>query len=49
MSGALTRQAPPAAVSPLYPKLEAFRALAARHDPSGKFRNTYLDRFVFGT
>ncbi|RYE08173.1 MAG: FAD-binding protein [Hyphomicrobiales bacterium] len=39
---------PPSAVMPLYPRLEAFRALAARHDPAGKFRNTYLDRFIFG-
>lgn len=31
-----------------YPRLSDFRALAARHDPAGKFRNAFLDRFVFG-
>jgi xylitol oxidase len=31
----------------LYPHLADFRALAERMDPSGKFRNAYLDRTVF--
>jgi xylitol oxidase len=31
----------------LYPRLEDFRGLAERMDPSGKFRNAYLDRTVF--
>jgi xylitol oxidase len=35
-------------LAPLYPRLEAFRALARRYDPTGKFRNAYLDRHVFG-
>ena len=30
-----------------YPKLGDFRALAAEFDPSGKFRNAFLDRYVF--
>lgn len=33
---------------PLYPRLGDFRALAARHDPNGKFRNGFVDQFVFG-
>lgn len=32
----------------LYPRLGDFRALAARLDPAGKFRNLFLDRTVFG-
>ncbi len=35
-------------LSELYPKLPDFRELAARLDPSGKFRNDYLDRTIFG-
>lgn len=31
-----------------YPRLADFRALAARLDPTGKFRNPFLDRAVFG-
>ena len=31
----------------LYPRIGDFRALAARLDPCGKFRNAYLDRTVF--
>ncbi|MFI5610847.1 FAD-binding protein [Amycolatopsis sp. NPDC051903] len=30
-----------------YPGLPAFRALATRLDPAGKFRNAFLDRHVF--
>jgi xylitol oxidase len=31
-----------------YTKLGDFRALALKHDPSGKFRNAFVDEFVFG-
>jgi xylitol oxidase len=31
-----------------HPRLADFRALAARHDPGGKFRNAFLDEYVFG-
>jgi xylitol oxidase len=37
-----------ATLAPLYPRIADFRALALRHDPGGKFRNTYLERYVFG-
>jgi xylitol oxidase len=30
-----------------YERLPAFRQLAARHDPRGKFRNEFLDKYVF--
>ena len=30
-----------------YPKLDAFRKLAERFDPRGKFRNAFLDEYVF--
>lgn len=30
-----------------YPKAAAFRALAQRYDPQGKFRNEYLDETIF--
>jgi alditol oxidase len=39
---------PPNVLRPRYPKLPEFGALAARHDPEGKFRNAYVDRYVFG-
>jgi xylitol oxidase len=39
---------PPDQLPPRYPKLPAFRALLARHDPEGKFRNAFVDRYVFG-
>ncbi len=39
---------PAAALAPLYPRMWDFRALAARLDPAGKFRNAFLDRHVFG-
>ncbi|MDQ0239319.1 MULTISPECIES: FAD-binding protein [Arthrobacter] len=38
-----------AAVAPLYPRFNDFIALAERLDPSGKFRNDFLDRTVFGS
>jgi xylitol oxidase len=31
-----------------YPRLADFRALAVRHDPTGKFRNGFLERYVLG-
>jgi alditol oxidase len=31
-----------------YPRLDDFRALAMRLDPQGKFRNAFVDEFVFG-
>ncbi|QEO10003.1 D-arabinono-1,4-lactone oxidase [Protaetiibacter larvae] len=31
------------ALAPLYPRFDDFRALAARHDPRGVFRNAFLD------
>lgn len=39
---------PPDEVRARYPKLPAFVALLRRHDPTGKFRNEFLDRYVFG-
>ena len=35
-------------IAELYPRLADFRALAARLDPDGCFRNDYLDRVVLG-
>lgn len=29
-----------------YPKMEAFRALVTEQDPTGKFRNTFLDAYI---
>jgi xylitol oxidase len=37
----------PEAVRSSYEKLPQFAALLERHDPLGKFRNAYLDRYVF--
>lgn len=36
-----------AAIAPLYPKFDEFKALARSLDPSGKFRNEFLERTVF--
>jgi len=38
----------PKQVQAAYPKMEAFKALLRSTDPEGKFRNGYLDRYVFG-
>ncbi len=38
----------PATVRALYPRMDSFRALAARMDPRGTFRNAYLDRLLEG-
>ncbi|MEV5050956.1 FAD-binding protein [Arthrobacter sp. LAR12-1-1.1] len=37
-----------ASIAPLYPRFADFTALAGRLDPAGKFRNSFLDRTVFG-
>ena len=39
---------PAAEVRARYPKLAAFRDLATRLDPTGKFRNGFVDDYVFG-
>jgi alditol oxidase len=39
---------PAADVMARYPRLGDFRALAAQHDPGGKFRNAFIDEYVFG-
>jgi xylitol oxidase len=33
----------------LYEKMPDFQQLLQRHDPQGKFRNEFLDRYIFGT
>jgi xylitol oxidase len=38
----------PADVAARYERLSDFRALAARMDPRGAFRNAFLDRYIFG-
>jgi xylitol oxidase len=38
----------PAHLQSLYPKLPEFRELLRAYDPQGKFRNAYLDMYVFG-
>ena len=38
----------PARIRELYPRLPDFQALARELDPSGKFRNAFLDRHIFG-
>ncbi len=39
---------PPAAVQACYPRLPDFRRLLQTYDPAGKFRNAFLDRYIFG-
>jgi len=39
---------PPEAVRARYPRLPEFVAVAEAFDPSGTFRNAFVDRFVFG-
>jgi len=36
----------PAAVGPLYPRLDDFGRLRARFDPTGKFGNEFVDRYA---
>ena len=38
----------PAQVQAAYPMMDQFRSLLQSFDPAGKFRNGYLDRYVFG-
>ncbi len=38
----------PAAVQARYPKLPDFRDLLRTYDPQGKFRNAFLDTYIFG-
>ncbi|WP_026535051.1 D-arabinono-1,4-lactone oxidase [Arthrobacter sp. H14] len=33
-------------LAPLYPRFNDFRSLVEKHDPTGKFRNSYLDRVL---
>jgi xylitol oxidase len=39
---------PPARLRELYPRIPDFQALAREFDPTGKFRNPFLDRYIFG-
>ena len=39
---------PPERLRALFPRLPDFRNLARRLDPAGKFRNAFLDEFIFG-
>ncbi|MDQ5823562.1 MAG: FAD-binding protein [Chloroflexota bacterium] len=39
---------PPQRVRALYPKLPDFQRLLRTYDPQGKFRNAFLDRYIFG-
>jgi alditol oxidase len=39
---------PPAQVQSLYPKLADFQQLLRSYDPQGKFRNAFLDTYIFG-
>ena len=39
---------PPEPVQAAYPRLPDFRRLTAQYDPQGKFRNDFLDTYVFG-
>lgn len=39
---------PPAQVQSLYPKLRDFQGLLRSYDPQGKFRNAFLDTYIFG-
>ena len=38
---------PKATLQSRYERLGDFRALAAKHDPNGKFRNAFVDEYVF--
>jgi alditol oxidase len=38
----------PARIQSLYPRLGDFQALVEKYDPDGKFRNAYIDRYIFG-
>ncbi|UOQ83415.1 FAD-binding protein [Gracilibacillus salinarum] len=38
----------PALVQAQYPKLPEFRSLLQKYDPNGKFRNAFLNQYIFG-
>jgi xylitol oxidase len=38
----------PSRLRSLYPKMADFRDLLQRYDPTGKFRNPFLDKYIFG-
>jgi len=38
----------PQQIAAQYPRIGDFRDLCRRHDPDGKFRNAYLDRYIYG-
>jgi xylitol oxidase len=38
----------PAHVQSLYPRMGDFRDLLQRYDPTGKFRNPFIDHYIFG-
>jgi xylitol oxidase len=38
----------PARLESLYEKLPNFRQLLSQYDPQGKFRNAFLDKYIFG-
>jgi xylitol oxidase len=39
---------PPERVRSLYTRLPDFQRLLQRYDPQGKFRNSFLDTYIFG-
>ena len=39
---------PPEGVRSAYERLPQFRKLLERHDPTGKFRNAFVERYIFG-
>lgn len=38
----------PSWVQSLYPRMDDFRDLLQRYDPTGKFRNPFLEKYIFG-
>ncbi|HMD82036.1 MAG TPA: D-arabinono-1,4-lactone oxidase, partial [Anaerolineales bacterium] len=38
----------PERIGSLYRKLPEFRELLRHYDPQGKFRNAYLNKYIFG-
>jgi xylitol oxidase len=40
---------PPALVQSFYTKLPDFQQLLRFYDPQGKFRNAFLDTYIFGS
>jgi xylitol oxidase len=39
---------PPATIQAQYPKLPDYKALLAKYDPEGKFRNAYINKNIYG-